>query len=203
MTEKELQIFEKYLPKEAVLYCAKLWNEHNFNFKITKPRQSKLGDYCYSRANGHAITVNSNLNKYSFLVTYLHEVAHLLVQKSSLRRKLPHGKEWKNSFRDLLEPVMIDTIFPADVLYALRIYAKNPTASTGTHSLLALSLHKYDMPKEGFTSLNILNENEKFKLNGRIFSKGSLRRTRYFCKEIISGKNYVILGRALVQKIEQ
>jgi SprT protein len=201
MTEKELQIFEKYLPAQSIQYCASLWNHHQFNFKITKPRNSKLGDYCYSRANGHAITVNSNLNKYSFLVTYLHEVAHLMVQKNYIRRKQPHGKEWKDAFRKLLDPVMIEQIFPLDILKALRIYHINPAASTGSHNILSQALREYDKPVEGLNQLNYLKENEVFQLNGRLFSKGPLRRTRFFCKEITSGKNYVILGRALVQKI--
>jgi SprT protein len=201
MTDAELNIFKKYLPDLAVNYCSGLWTQHNFNFKITKPRNSKLGDYCYTRQNGHAITVNSNLNKYAFLITYLHEVAHLLVQKTYLRRKLPHGNEWKQAFRELLLPVMQAPIFPAEVLDALKIYYKNPTASTGGHSLLSNALRLYDKPEEGMATLNILNENEIFKLNGRLFTKGPLRRTRFFCKEITSGKGYVILGRALVQKI--
>ncbi len=201
MTQKDIQIFEKYLPNTTVNYCFALWNEHKFNFKITKPRHSKLGDYCYSRANGHAITVNSNLNKYSFLITYLHEVAHLLVQKNYIRRKLPHGKEWKDAFRKLLDPVMNEESFPIEILNALKIYYKNPAASTGSHSLLSMSLQRYDRQKEGFEQLGLLLENELFQLNGRIFAKGPLRRTRFYCKELTSGKNYVILGRALVQKI--
>jgi SprT protein len=201
MTEKELKIFEKYLPENSVQYCANLWTQHKFDFKITKPRNSKLGDYCYTRANGHAITVNSNLNKYSFLVTYLHEVAHLLVQKQYIRRKLPHGKEWKEAFRSLLTPVMNQAIFPENVLNALKIYHLNPTASTGGHGLLSNALRLFDQKQDGKAELDYLNENEIFELNGRLFSKGPLRRTRFFCKEIASGKNYVILGRALVQKI--
>lgn len=201
MSEKEIKIFEKYLPIDTVEYCGNLWNYHKFDFKITKPRSSKLGDYCFSRKNGHAITVNSNLNKYSFLITYLHEVAHLLVQKNYIRRKTPHGKEWKDAFRTLLRPVMDTDVFPSDILVALEVYYKNPSASTGSHKLLSETLHKYDPQPEGFAQLNHLNENEIFQLNGRLFSKGPLRRTRYFCKEVASGKNYIILGRALVQKI--
>jgi SprT protein len=201
MTEKELQIFEKYLPKNAVNYCAALWDFHKFNFKITKPRNSKLGDYCYTRQKGHSITVNSNLNPYSFLITYLHEIAHLLVQKEYSRRRAPHGKEWKLSFKTLLVPVMHTEVFPPDVLNALIIYSKNPTAATGSHHLLSTTLSQYDPQPDGFSQLNGLHENELFQLNGRIFYKGPLRRTRFYCKEVSSGKHYVILGRALVQKI--
>ncbi len=201
MTEKELKIFEKYLPGNSVQYCASLWKQHQFKLKITKPRTSKLGDYCYSRHKGHAITVNSNLNIYSFLITYLHEVAHLLVQKNHIRRKQPHGKEWKEAFRGLLIPVMNEQVLPLEILNALAIYYKNPAASTGSHLILSQALRQYDHPKEGFDQLDFLNENEVFELNGRLFSKGPLRRTRFFCKEITSGRHYVILGKALVQKI--
>lgn len=201
MTEKELKIFEKYLPEPTVQYCSRLWSHHKFSLKITKPRSSKLGDYCFCRRNGHSISVNSNLNRYSFLITYLHEVAHLLVQKSNIRRKLPHGKEWKDAFRGLLVPVMNEQVFPYDILSALNIYYTNPAASTGSHSVLSQALRLYDEQLEGFAQLAFLDENEVFQLNGRIFSKGPMRRTRYFCKEITTGKNYIILGRALVKKI--
>jgi SprT protein len=202
MTEKDVQIFRKYIPEAAVKYCFELWTSNKFHLKITKPRNSKLGDYCYHPAKGHAITVNSNLNQYSFLITYLHEVAHLHVQKSNFRKKLPHGKEWKDSFRKLLDPVLSTEIFPDDILHALKVYHKNPTASTGSHSLLANTLRHYDQQIEGATILYSLQENDIFELNGRIFAKGQMRRTRYLCKELKSGKNYVILGRAVVQKFE-
>jgi SprT protein len=202
MTDKDLQIFRKYIPLPAVSYCAELWLTNKFHLKITKPRNSKLGDYCYQPGKGHNISVNSNLNQYSFLITYLHEVAHLHVQKSNVRKKLPHGKEWKEAFRKLLVPVLNNEIFPDDVLIALHLYYKNPSASTGSHSVLSNTLRNYDQINEAASILNTLSHEELFVLNGRIFAKGQLRRTRFLCKELKSGKNYVILGRALVQKYE-
>jgi SprT protein len=199
--EKDLKIFQNYLPATAVQYSVGLWLENKFNFKVTKPRASKLGDYCYQPGQGHSITVNSNLNKYSFLITYLHEIAHLHVQKASFRRKAPHGKEWKSAFRQLLLPVMSLEVFPLPVLKALEVYIKNPTASTGTHSMLANSLLLYDTLAEGKILLSTIAETHLFSLNGRIFEKGPLRRTRFLCKDKKSGRNYIILGRALVEKV--
>ena len=66
---EDLTFFQKYFPENTIDYCFNLWKEYQFKFKVTRPRQSKLGDYCYRRDRGHQITVNANLNPYSFLVT--------------------------------------------------------------------------------------------------------------------------------------
>jgi SprT protein len=201
MTEKEKKVFEKYLPKPALDYAVGLWLEHKFHFRITKPRQSKLGDYCYRPNVGHSITVNANLNNYAFLVTYLHEIAHLLVQKNYLRRKEPHGKEWKQAFRTLLDPVMSERVFPIEILNALQSYYKNPAASSNGHAGLANALRLYDNNTESTLTLADIPENGQFVLNNRVFIKGMLRRTRYLCKDLRSNKQYVILARAQVQKL--
>jgi SprT protein len=202
MTEKDLKIFQKYLPETAVEYCAKLWDMHKFNLKITKPRHSKLGDYCYNPAKGHCITVNANLNKYAFLITYLHEVAHLQVQKTYIRRRLPHGKEWKEAFRQLLLSVMTEAIFPKNILAALQLYYKNPAASSNGHAPLANALSQYDAVKSDEITLNEIPDNGRFILNTRVFQKGPLRRTRYLCRDLANNKQYVILSRAVVKKID-
>ena len=73
------QILKAHVPDDAVHYCLELWTSIPFNFKVKNNRTTKLGDYRYDRRNGaHSITVNMDLNEYSFLITYIHEVAHLL-----------------------------------------------------------------------------------------------------------------------------
>lgn len=202
MIEKDLKIFQKYLPATAVDYCASLWLEHKFYLRITKPRATKLGDYCYNPAKGHSITVNANLNKYAFLITYLHEVAHLVVQKSYVRRKEPHGKEWKEAFRKLLDPVMSLQVFPDNILKALQHYYKNPKASSNGHEGLALALRQYDLKAVDQTTLADIPENARFLLNKRLFQKGPLRRTRYLCRDLANNRQYVILSRAVVETVD-
>ena len=42
--------------------------------------------------NNHRISVNGNLNKYSFLITLIHELAHLLTFTQYKNRVDPHGR---------------------------------------------------------------------------------------------------------------
>jgi SprT protein len=198
MTDKDLIIFKKYLPGQTVHYCSSLWSHYKFKFIISKPRQSKLGDYSFHPAKGHTITVNSNLNPYSFLITYLHEIAHLVVQTKYTKRKAPHGAEWKEAFRNLLDPVMIPEVFPTEILLQLKRYYKNPAASTHSHSGLSIALSTFDAQSTSLLALSKLPTNGIFELNNRYFKKGTLRRTRFLCLDLETNKQYLILGRALV-----
>ena len=67
--------------------------------KITKPRKSKLGDFRILINGRGQISVNENLNRYAFLITITHELAHAFVWKRYKTRVMPHGKEWKSTFK--------------------------------------------------------------------------------------------------------
>ena len=65
---------------------------------FTSERNSRYGDYTAPRnGQNHLITVNHNLNKYAFLITLVHEVAHLVTYNNHRHRVSPHGGEWKPS----------------------------------------------------------------------------------------------------------
>ena len=53
----------------------------------------------------YQITINNDLNKYRFLITLIHEMAHLVTFKDMPRSK-PHGKEWKINFQRLMLPFL-------------------------------------------------------------------------------------------------
>jgi SprT protein len=198
----DLAIFEKYFPETTTEYCYKLWKEYQFKFKITRPRQSKLGDYCYRSDRGHQITVNANLNPYSFLVTYIHEVAHLQTFKKYGNKPEPHGKEWKRYFRETFQPLLQPAILPIELLNPLIDYLKNPAATTQGAKPLIIALRQFDTNiEEGTIVLTSLQAGENFELNGRIFTKGELRRTRFLCTDHKNGKRYVVSSNALVKKV--
>ena len=70
---------------------------------VTKKRQSVLGDYRHSAiGKNHRISINGNLNKYEFLITLLHELAHLFTFEKFANKVEPHGKEWKHFYGSLL-----------------------------------------------------------------------------------------------------
>ncbi|HSN60425.1 MAG TPA: hypothetical protein VLR49_05800, partial [Ferruginibacter sp.] len=69
---------KQYLPEgsfDDVLYYLQ---HFKVQLTVTRKRQTILGDYRHAHGGtNHRISVNGNLNKYSFLITLLHELAHL------------------------------------------------------------------------------------------------------------------------------
>src|SRR5947207_3677758 len=115
MANTEIQkVLSKYIPVEAVPICIAWIVQFNIHLRITKSRASKYGDYRpHPDKHGHIITVNHDLNRYSFLLTFIHEVAHLVCQKKYSRFISPHGKEWKREYSILLRFFLSTEIFPA------------------------------------------------------------------------------------------
>ncbi len=200
--KKYVELLERFLPSDAVHYCYDLWINYPFHLKITRSRQSKLGDYRYSpNQKSHTITINQNLNPYNFLITYIHEVAHLVTHVQYNGRILPHGKEWKKTFQELMMPMLSNLVFPDDILRPLMKYMKNPAASSCSDPGLFKALRQYDEE----TSLVMLSEllsGEQFIFHHRFFTKEKIRRTKVLCTEVHSGKKYLIPQLAMVLKVE-
>ena len=94
--ERNQEILKKYIPEKATLLIAHWIIDLDFKLKIKKERSTKLGDYrAPFNGSNHQITINYNLNKYSFLVTLVHEIAHLTTYNKYKHSVLPHGQEWK------------------------------------------------------------------------------------------------------------
>ena len=196
-------VLSKYLPEEFVSYVVQIIMDSGVRFKIVAPRSTKLGDFkVNSKKNDKPqITVNGDLNPYAFLITTLHELAHLNTHMKYGNNVSPHGKEWKNEFALLLDPVLTENFLPNKLKIILTKSIKNLKASSCSDLHLSRELKKYDTSKNTIT-LEELEENSIFELNKKIFSKGYLRRTRYLCKEKDSGKSYLVHALAEVKKIE-
>jgi SprT protein len=199
---KPIEIFQNYFPDPAVAYCFDLWRNYDFRFKISKSRKSKLGDYRFHlHEKAHTITVNGDLNPFAFLVTYLHELAHLMVQIQYGSRVEPHGEEWKLLFRKVAQPMLTQEVFPEKVLKAFQRYLINPKASSCADTALLLALEEHNPAQEGIY-LTDVPFGKTFEFNGKSYLKENLRRSRFICKEMISGKKYLISKIAKVQMIE-
>jgi len=197
---EETQVFKRFFPHDAVDYCYKLWKTHNFQLRITKTRKTKLGDYRFDQES-HFISVNHNLNPFAFLITYLHEVAHMQALVKHGRKIQPHGEQWKSEFKILMKPMLNIHVFPNDIQQALGNYMSNPKAASCSDMHLSLTLRSYDKP-DGLIPLSKLETGSHFTLNSRQFEKLEVRRTRSLCKEIPSGKKYLVSEMAMV-KISQ
>lgn len=196
-----LSTFHKYFPPTAVVYCHALWQEHRFKFIISPKRQTKLGDYRFvAEKNHHIVTVNGNLNPYSFMTTYIHEVAHLTTFKRFGNKVLPHGKEWKTEFHRLFQPLMREDLLPKEVIAKLKAYLKNPRASSCSEHGLFES-HSETALKEGEILLKDLPSSAQFQLKKRIFVKLELQRTRFLCQELPNGRKFLIHQNAVVKML--
>lgn len=189
----------KYIPEHAVKPVFDLIVANGVHLKIVNERVTRHGDYRKGPTGKHEITVNASLNKYKFLITLVHEIAHLVAFEKFGRNIKPHGPEWKYSFQRLMVPFIRPEIFPSQLLPLLARHFKNPTASSDTDAKLALALKYFDKENDK----NFIFEipvGSIFRIhNGKIFKKGSLRVKRYECKEVSSGRVYLFNPNAEVE----
>lgn len=197
-------ILAKYVPAPAVNQLARWIIEYDFKLRITRERSSRYGDYTPPRnGRNHQITINHNLNKYAFLITLVHEIAHLVTYNEYKNRVYPHGQEWKENFRNLMQPFLSTEIFPLEVFAALRNYLRNPSASSCTDAQLLRTLKLHDA-ETGKVFLEYLPINAMFLYNGsRVFIKKEKLRKRYKCLEIHSGAVYLFDALAEVELFDQ
>lgn len=192
----------KYLPERAVPAAFELIKTHHIYLKIVNQRQSKHGDYRKLPNGQHKITVNASLNRYRFLITLIHEIAHLVAFKKYGYQIKPHGKEWKHTFQHLMLPFIRPEIFPSQVLPIIANHFKNPKASSDTDAKLSLALKQFDEPNDK-NYIFELPFGSTFRIhNGRLFKKGNRRVKRYECLDIATGKLYLFQPNAEVELIK-
>ncbi|MDZ7613696.1 MAG: SprT-like domain-containing protein [Flavobacteriaceae bacterium] len=199
MKSKEM-VLSGYLPEASVNDILELLDKYPCNLKIVSNRKSKHGDFKKLGFGHYQVTINNDLNKYRFLITLVHEIAHLVTykQKASAR---PHGTEWKLNFQKLMLTFLRPEIFPPQVLAALANYLRNPKACTDTDIQLSLALKYCDDNKVG-NFIFELPENSRFSYNERVYIKGEKRRTRFACREINTKRQYLFHHNALVLFLE-
>jgi SprT protein len=191
--EAPLLQLQSYLPEESfegVMYYLQHYHVH---LTVTRQRETILGDYRHAMpGRNHRISVNGNLNKYAFLITLLHELAHLFTYEKCGHRVQAHGKEWKNEFSKILAQFLLKKVFPADIEKALLQTLQNPAASSCGDEKLLRVLHRYDKKAEGVHLVEQLPEGSLFRIRGgRLFKKGEKIRKRYKCTEVETGKLYL------------
>jgi hypothetical protein len=191
-TEAPLDAIRRYIPDDAAQLVLDYLNLHKVHLTITRERKSVLGDYRHATTyNNHRITVNGNLNKYSFLITLIHELAHLITFTQYKHRVEPHGKEWKRIYGVMLKDFLQPGIFPPDILYYLTGSLHDLPASSCSDEKLMRVLKKYDKGN-GLVLLEQIREGKLFDAGkGKLFRKGKKLRKRYQCIEMATGKLYL------------
>lgn len=201
--EKIVQFSETlrdFLPSGTEFMVAKFLIEHQCDFTISKARKTKLGDYRQPwEGKPHRISVNGNLNQYAFLVTTIHEMAHLTTFTNYGNRVKSHGEQWKDEFVKLFQPIIQKDILPVDITMAINNYLKNARAASCSDDRLYRVLRRYDNKKQ--VLVEHLNQGTIFELGGKTFVLGRKLRKRYECKELNTKKTYRVLGLAEIDKI--
>jgi len=192
--EHPLHALANYLPEGSFEPVVQLIHQYKVHLTVTRERKSVLGDYRHPfLGSNHKITVNGNLNKYVFLITLLHELAHLLCFEQYRNRVEAHGKEWKNIYGSLLKAFIDLDLFPEDIKKSLKKTLLNPAATANGETALLLVLRRYNpVQKAGVVVLAHLADGTLFKeIKGRTFRKIKLRRKRIECIELATGNVYL------------
>jgi len=193
-TEHPMQALANYLPNNSFPEIVQYLNYYKVHLTVTKKRKTVLGDYRNTHmGSNHRISINGNLNKYEFLITLLHELAHLLTFEKYGNKVESHGKEWKHQYSSLLVNFVNKNIFPASITIALQKSIINPSATANGEIELLRVLRQYTVTEKhpNHTTIEQLQDGTIFTTdNGKIYKKLGKRRKRYMCIEIKTGLYY-------------
>lgn len=202
--EQFVKVLSKYLPPSAeiALYVADLLTKHPVHFKIVRPRKTKLGDFRASYKGGKSqITINGDLNVYSFMITTIHEVAHFYTHLEFGRYVKPHGKEWQMTFSALLQDLPEKKTLPNDIQLAIENYSRKPKASSCTDMKLYRVLSRYDELEDGIAFLEHLPIGASFELDQDQYKILEKARSRYLCERIPTQQKFKVHALAKVKPI--
>lgn len=194
-----MEALRSYLPEGSFEPVLVYLDRYHVQLTITRKRRTVLGDYRLSRtASGklqHQISVNGDLNPYAFLVTLLHELAHLVVQITHHRSVEPHGREWQLVYRQIMLEFLGLGVFPASLEKVIQTSMLRPAASSCADLDLYRALRAYDPghgEQGGQTLLENLQPGQVFRVEGgRRFRFVAKIRKRIRCDEVPSGRSYL------------
>ncbi len=190
---------EEFIPAKSINYVSSLIEKENIKFKIVKVRRSKHGDFKRTINGNYIITINRFYNKYRFILTLIHELAHYFVTIKYYKAK-PHGELWKNKFKQLLNPLLDKSVFPNDLLKCLSKHMENPKSTFSYDLELSKVLDKYDNSRQKYFYLDQVKDGKIFFYgDGNRFLKIKKRRKRYLCENLLNKKKYLFLGNAKIK----
>lgn len=191
--EAPISVLQQFLPANTYEPVLAYLHHYRVHLTVARERKSVLGDYRNrTSAKNHRISVNGDLNKFAFLITLLHELAHLLTFEKFGNRIAPHGREWKNTFGELLAQFIQHDVFPDDIRRSLINSLHNPAASSCSDEDLLRVLKRYDEKEKHLVFVESIPEGSLFKTHdGKVFRKGEKMRKRYKCEEVKTRKIYL------------
>ena len=189
---------ERFLPEGTLPFLKTWFGEHIIHIKITRKRQSKLGDYRKMPDGSHQISVNGTLQPELFFFVLTHELAHLLAFQEFGYRISPHGQEWKQTFRMMLVDSI--SVYANDLKPIILKFAKAPKANFMSSPDLVKYFHIEDCEDESLYIEDLADgdlfiyRNERYSLDGK-------RKKNYLCTNLENTKKYIFRPLARVEKI--
>lgn len=194
MSKKEAPFssLKSFLPDGALPLVMEYIYQYKVHLTITRERRTVLGDYRHAvDGKNHRISVNGSLNKYAFLITLVHELAHLVTFLQYGNKVASHGKEWKTIYRHLLVKFLEGELFPTDIKQALQKSLHDLPASSCADEGLMRVLKQYDSSSQGLLVEQLPIDALFLADGGRMFKKGKQLRKRFQCLEVATGKIYL------------
>jgi hypothetical protein len=204
LIENEKAQLAEHLPLSTVDYVHSLFKKYPCNFKIVPPRKGKLGDCRYPMHNKEAqITVNGDLPIFQFLITTIHEFAHLKTFIDYGRRVTPHGSEWKANYIFLFQPILDEHLLEKKEIDVLKKHLSSPSATSCNDHHLSEFMHAEKHVNDGMALLKNLPSGAHFDFQGRRFIKGNLVQKKYIIYDANNHRDYRLSGLANIKLIDQ
>tara|TARA_B100000963_G_scaffold143275_1_gene124728 strand:+ start:14836 stop:15435 length:600 start_codon:yes stop_codon:yes gene_type:complete len=184
-----MNVLYDYVPINSLENLNLLLKNLSVEIEITKNRKTKYGDFKFNNGNSK-ISINKTSNKYRFLITLIHEIAHFLSYSDFGYKIKPHGNEWKNKYKKIMKPFLHSSIFPPKLLLLLKKHMAKPKASSDSDSELSIEIKKYDINLNSkFIFELIVGDIFMFNLkNYQILKK---RVKKYECLNLNTNKKYL------------
>lgn len=192
-----ISVLEKFLPENTLPFLKIWFGDYPCHLKITKNRNSKLGDYRKLPDKSFQITINGTLEPQLFFFVLTHELAHLIAFEKYGRRISPHGMEWKQTFREmLLESI---NVYQEDLKPIILKFSKSPKANFMASPELVKYFHRE--AEEGLIFIENLMIGDSFDYKNEVFLIEETAKKRYLCKNLKNGKKYYFKNLVQVKKL--
>ena len=192
-----ISILEQYLPSDTQPFLRRWFASYKIHIRITRDRNSKLGDYRKMPDKSHEISINSTLDRQLFFFVLTHELAHLIAFEKFGGRISAHGQEWKSTFREmLLESI---SIYTSDLQPVIRQFAKNPKANFMASPELVRYFH-VDDPDDSQFFVEQLAPDSEFLYKGDLYKMIEKKKKLYLCVNLKNSKKYLFRPLAQVEK---
>jgi SprT protein len=203
--KEPLEALAQFLPPNTFESVLPYLKEYKIQLSITKERKSIQGNYKFNAAQqSNKISINGNLNIYSFLITLIHEIAHCVAINKLGVRIAPHGAEWQNIYSEILLEFAALNAFPESLLKPLHKHINAPKASC-SDVVLEKALDAFDTnipePLEYIDEIGIGNLFEAH--NKKVYQIIEKRRTRFLCKEKVTEKMFLFAAHYKAKRIHE